>query len=198
MLAHTNLAEIKRAFDLFWRNDVASEKLKIGFGFYSRSFRLAEPSSSFPPGCRFKGGAEPGACTKKSGTMSYRQKNYNPVDVDGTGDFQGISKPTFDYSYSVTGSLSAHLMPTFEFGIHFDEIWGVPSAAVKLIADGSVEVVAKFSGGQDEICPFTYEVNVGARLYTHVVGMRVGSYPRTDHHSSDFDFGYHAKGSIVF
>jgi chitinase len=101
-------------------------------------------------------------------TDEFKPKNINPVSVDGTGDFQGISMPTFDYSYKVTGSLLAHLQPTFEFGIHFDEMWSIPSATVQLIADGSVELFAESTGSNEEICPFTYGVNVGARLYAHV------------------------------
>lgn len=101
-------------------------------------------------------------------TDEFKPKNINPVSVDGTGDFQGISMPTFDYSYSVTGSLLAYLQPTFEFGIHFDEMWSIPSATVQLIADGSVELFAESTGSNEEICPFMYGVNVGARIYAHV------------------------------
>ncbi|KAI4174699.1 MAG: hypothetical protein LQ343_002070 [Gyalolechia ehrenbergii] len=52
--AHTNLTEIKQAFDLFWRNDVPAKKLNLA--------RL-----------QFKCGASTGACTKKSGTLSYKE-----------------------------------------------------------------------------------------------------------------------------
>ncbi|KAI0459849.1 hypothetical protein F5B21DRAFT_511091 [Xylaria acuta] len=72
VLAHTNLTEIKLAFDLFWRNDVPPNKLNIGFGFYGRSFQLSDPSC-YEPGCKFKGGASPGPCSKNSGTLTYRE-----------------------------------------------------------------------------------------------------------------------------
>ncbi|KAL8694715.1 MAG: hypothetical protein Q9224_003515, partial [Gallowayella concinna] len=72
VLAHTNLTEIKQAFDLFWRNDVPANKLNLGLGFYGRSFQLSDPSC-YKPGCNFKGGASPGACTKNSGTLSYKE-----------------------------------------------------------------------------------------------------------------------------
>lgn len=72
VLAHTNLTEIKMAFDLFWRNDVPPNKLNIGFGFYGRSFQLSDPSC-YKPGCKFKGGASPGPCSKNSGTLTYRE-----------------------------------------------------------------------------------------------------------------------------
>ncbi|KAI1125321.1 carbohydrate-binding module family 18 [Nemania abortiva] len=70
--AHTNLTEIKNALDLFWRNDVPANKLNLGFGFYGRSFQLSDPTCS-TPGCQFKGGASPGACSQNSGTLTYRE-----------------------------------------------------------------------------------------------------------------------------
>ncbi|KAI0108999.1 carbohydrate-binding module family 18 [Nemania sp. FL0031] len=70
--AHTNLTEIKNALDLFWRNDVPANKLNFGFGFYGRSFQLSDPTCS-TPGCQFKGGAAPGACSQNSGTLTYRE-----------------------------------------------------------------------------------------------------------------------------
>ncbi|KAL8916580.1 MAG: hypothetical protein Q9172_006245 [Xanthocarpia lactea] len=72
VLAHTNLTEIKQAFDLFWRNDIPANKLNLGLGFYGRSFQLSDPSC-YKPGCKFKGGANPGACTQNSGTLSYKE-----------------------------------------------------------------------------------------------------------------------------
>ncbi|KAI0443525.1 carbohydrate-binding module family 18 [Xylaria telfairii] len=70
--AHTNLTEIRNALDLFWRNDVPANKLNLGFGFYGRSFQLSDPTCS-TPGCQFKGGAAPGACSQNSGTLTYRE-----------------------------------------------------------------------------------------------------------------------------
>jgi chitinase len=64
--AHTNLTEIKLAAELFWRAKVPPSKLALGFGFYGRAFTLADPSCT-TPGCPFKGGAKPGACTDTSG-----------------------------------------------------------------------------------------------------------------------------------
>lgn len=72
VLAHTNMTGIKSALDLLWRNDVPAKKLNMGLGFYGRSFQLADPSCS-KPGCNFKAGGSPGACTKNSGTLSYRE-----------------------------------------------------------------------------------------------------------------------------
>ncbi|KAI0595746.1 carbohydrate-binding module family 18 [Biscogniauxia sp. FL1348] len=70
--AHSNLTEIKLAFDLFWRNSVPAKKLNLGLGFYGRSFQLSDPTCHVP-GCQFKGGASPGPCSQNSGTLTYRE-----------------------------------------------------------------------------------------------------------------------------
>lgn len=49
-----------------------ANKLNLGFGFYGRSFQLSDPTCS-TPGCQFKGGASPGACSQNSGTLTYRE-----------------------------------------------------------------------------------------------------------------------------
>ncbi len=72
VLAHTNLTEINDALDLFWRNGVAAHKVNLGLGFYGRSFQLSDPAC-WQPGCRFKGGASPGPCTRNSGTLSFKE-----------------------------------------------------------------------------------------------------------------------------
>lgn len=69
---HTNITEMKSAFDLFWRNDVAANKLNMGLGFYGRAFQLQDPACS-KPGCGFKGGADKGGCSGESGILSYRE-----------------------------------------------------------------------------------------------------------------------------
>lgn len=69
---HTNLTEMKLAFDLFWRNDVPAGKLNMGIGFYGRAFQLQDPGCS-KPGCNFAGGATKGGCSGESGILSYRE-----------------------------------------------------------------------------------------------------------------------------
>lgn len=72
VLAHTNLTEINSALDLLWRNEVPANKVNLGLAFYSRTFQLAD-KDCWKPGCKFKGGGLKGACTKTSGTLSYRE-----------------------------------------------------------------------------------------------------------------------------
>jgi chitinase len=68
--AHTNLTEIKQSAELFWRVDIPPEKLVMGFGFYGRSFTLADTSCT-KPGCPFKGASNPGPCSDTGGILAY-------------------------------------------------------------------------------------------------------------------------------
>ncbi|KAL3262031.1 hypothetical protein ABHI18_003215 [Aspergillus niger] len=68
--AHTNLTEIKLAVDLFWRVNIPPEKIVMGFGFYGRSFTLADKFCT-KPGCPFKGASSPGPCSGTGGILAY-------------------------------------------------------------------------------------------------------------------------------
>ena len=76
MQAHTNLTEIKLAAELFWRVNIPPAKLVMGFGFYGRSFTLAD-SSCNTPGCPFSGASYPGPCTATGGILGY----YEILDI---------------------------------------------------------------------------------------------------------------------
>jgi chitinase len=67
---HTNLTEIKLATELFWRVGIAPSKIAMGFGFYGRSFTLADPSCT-KPGCPFSGASEKGPCTGEGGILGH-------------------------------------------------------------------------------------------------------------------------------
>ncbi|KAF2719530.1 glycoside hydrolase family 18 protein [Polychaeton citri CBS 116435] len=67
---HTNLTEIKLAAELFWRVGIAPAKVVMGFGFYGRSFTLADPSCT-KPGCPFSGASTPGPCSNAGGILAY-------------------------------------------------------------------------------------------------------------------------------
>jgi chitinase len=73
---HTNLTEIILAAELFWRVNIPPEKIVMGFGFYGRSFTLADPSCT-TPGCPFSGASNPGPCTNTAGILGY----YEIMDI---------------------------------------------------------------------------------------------------------------------
>ncbi|MCJ1456786.1 hypothetical protein MMC28_007151 [Mycoblastus sanguinarius] len=78
---HTNLTYIKLAAELFWRVGISLADLVLGFGFYGRSFTLAD-SLCTTPGCAFSGASNPGPCTAIGGILGYYEilgiLNQNP------------------------------------------------------------------------------------------------------------------------
>ncbi|KAF8457862.1 glycosyl hydrolases family 18-domain-containing protein [Kalaharituber pfeilii] len=78
---------------------------------------------------------------------------------------KGLRPPTFDYSVKAEGQLTAHLKPTFIFGIDFDKMWKVDGAKVELVADGWMRMYASAEISNDpNTCPFQYGIDVGADL----------------------------------
>jgi chitinase len=98
--------------------------------------------------------------------------DYAPTEMGGAPDRTGtdkIGKPSFDYSVSAKGDITAHLKPTFSFGIKFEPTWKVNPCQVQLVADGWVRLYAEAqSSTKDPNCPFTYGIDVGADLYARV------------------------------
>jgi len=70
LLGHTNLTEIELGLDLLWKNGIKPDKVVMGFGFYGRSFTMADPSCSVP-GCTFSSAGIAGDCTGEPGILSY-------------------------------------------------------------------------------------------------------------------------------
>jgi chitinase len=95
---HTNLTEIKSALELFWRVDINPSDLVLGFGFYGRSFTLADPTCS-TPGCPFKGASDPGPCSDTGGMLAY----YEIMSVlkDTSGKKRDTISPMHDKEAAV-------------------------------------------------------------------------------------------------
>lgn len=53
----------------------------LGLAFYGRSFTLKDPACN-TPGCEFRSGGEPGACTGTSGVLS-NSEIYSLIDSQG-------------------------------------------------------------------------------------------------------------------
>ena len=71
----------------------------MGFGFYGRSFTLADPSCN-TPGCQFSGASNPGPCTATGGILGY----YEIMAVLNGGSStkrDNSIKPTHDASGAV-------------------------------------------------------------------------------------------------
>ncbi|OOF96440.1 glycoside hydrolase family 18 protein [Aspergillus carbonarius ITEM 5010] len=66
--AHTNLTEIKSAFDLLWRSNIPPFKVNMGMAFHGRTFTLADPSCT-ESGCAFLSGGDHADCSLSAGTL---------------------------------------------------------------------------------------------------------------------------------
>ncbi|RYC80923.1 hypothetical protein BFJ63_vAg16191 [Fusarium oxysporum f. sp. narcissi] len=82
--AHTNLTEIDLALDLLWRNDIKSDKVVMGLGFYGRAF-TAQSAACRKPGCLFSNPANAGECSQEKGILlnseidiEVRNRNLKP------------------------------------------------------------------------------------------------------------------------
>ncbi|KAI1055386.1 hypothetical protein LB506_011501 [Fusarium annulatum] len=83
--SHTNLTEIKEAFDLLWRNDVDPDQVNMGLAFYARTF-TASSSSWMSPGCLFDAGGPAEPCTDAVGVMSNPEIMRKLGGKIGSGD----------------------------------------------------------------------------------------------------------------
>jgi chitinase len=100
------------------------------------------------------------------GTDENPQSLQDP-DRDGT---QEIGNPTFNYSVTANGQITAHVKPTITFGLDFNSNFlNVGSAKVDLVADGSLQVYANAatsnSGSGSSFC---YGAIAAASLYATV------------------------------
>ncbi|KAK6065958.1 bacteriodes thetaiotaomicron symbiotic chitinase [Seiridium cupressi] len=82
ILAHTNLTEVDKALELFWRNDISPSLINLGIAFYGRSYTLAD-ASCYTPGCAFASAGSKGECTKTAGYLSYREIMDKVSDAGG-------------------------------------------------------------------------------------------------------------------
>ncbi|KAF8457846.1 glycosyl hydrolases family 18-domain-containing protein [Kalaharituber pfeilii] len=95
---------------------------------------------------------------------------FQPKTLDSPNrqlTLQGLRPPTFDWSVKAYGQMTAHLKPSFIFGIDFDKRWRIDgSAKVAVTGDGWIRLHAEAeASSQQATCPFTYGIEVGADLY---------------------------------
>ncbi|KXJ87068.1 oviduct-specific glyco protein, partial [Microdochium bolleyi] len=91
--------------------------------------------------------------------------NGAKASLDRTGDFSGLKKPEFYAGVTASGDVTFRLSAAAEFGVRFDPKWKVNPAAAAVV--GEVSLTTKFATGKSTIgtCPFTYGLDVGARLF---------------------------------
>ncbi|EXL39917.1 hypothetical protein FOCG_17516 [Fusarium oxysporum f. sp. radicis-lycopersici 26381] len=63
-----NLTEIDLTLDLLWRNNIQSDKVILGMGFYGRAFSV-QSGTCTKPGCLFKAAGKAGDCSREKGIL---------------------------------------------------------------------------------------------------------------------------------
>ncbi|KAF1939360.1 hypothetical protein EJ02DRAFT_504870 [Clathrospora elynae] len=108
-------------------------------------------------------------------TNSYKPElidNSKP-SLDRTGDFSGIQKPEFYAGVTAFGDVTFKLSAAAEFGVRFVDKWEVEPAAAAVV--GEVSLTTKFGAGYSTLgtCPFTYGLDVGARLFARATAPKM-------------------------
>ncbi|RYP22768.1 hypothetical protein DL765_001477 [Monosporascus sp. GIB2] len=108
-------------------------------------------------------------------TNSYKPElidNSKP-SLDRTGDFSGIQKPEFYAGVTASGDVTFKLSAAAEFGVRFVDKWEVDPAAAAVV--GEVSLTTKFAAGISTTgtCPFTYGLDVGARLFARATAPKM-------------------------
>ncbi|RKK91707.1 hypothetical protein BFJ68_g16130 [Fusarium oxysporum] len=83
--SHTNLTEIKDAFDLLWRNNIDPDQVNMGLAFYARTF-TASSTGCMSTGCLFDAGGPAEPCTNAVGVMSNPEIMRKLGGKIGSGD----------------------------------------------------------------------------------------------------------------
>lgn len=111
----------------------------------------------------------------------YKPKLLDDPSLARTGDFNGIQRPEFYAGVEVQGDMSASLSVAAEFGVRFDRRWDVDPAAAAVVGEASVS--AKLGAGKSTTgsCPFTFGVDVGARLYARAEAPSMFKWPGAEY-----------------
>ncbi|EWZ86337.1 hypothetical protein FOWG_09914 [Fusarium oxysporum f. sp. lycopersici MN25] len=83
--SHTNLTEIKDAFDLLWRNNIDPDQVNMGLAFYARTF-TASSTGCMSTGCLFDAGGPAEPYTNAVGVMSNPEIMRKLGGKIGSGD----------------------------------------------------------------------------------------------------------------
>jgi chitinase len=93
--------------------------------------------------------------------------------LDRTGDFSGIQKPEFYAGVTASGDVTFKLSAAAEFGVRFVDKWEIDPAAAAVV--GEFSLTTKFAAGISTTgtCPFTYGLDVGARLFARATAPKM-------------------------
>ncbi|EGE01589.1 hypothetical protein TEQG_00634 [Trichophyton equinum CBS 127.97] len=120
-------------------------------------------------------------------------KEYNPQeiakgdpDLSKSGDFSGIQRPEFYAGIEAAGDIVAKLNAAAEFGVRFDDGWGIGGATAGVVGEGRVMVKMATGISTTAECPFTYDMQLGTHLYARA-DARIFKWPETKYEIVGWD-----------
>lgn len=117
-----------------------------------------------------------------NGDDAYKPKEIGDgADLKKNGDMSGIKKPEFYAGVQVSGDVTARLSAAAEFGVRFDPKWKVDPAAAAVVGEASVMIKMASGVSTQGTCPFTWGLDVGARLYARVKAPQIFKWPGAEY-----------------
>ncbi|EGD98167.1 hypothetical protein TESG_05553 [Trichophyton tonsurans CBS 112818] len=134
-------------------------------------------------------------------------------DLSKSGDFSGIQRPEFYAGIEAAGDIVAKLnaaagkpkiltgqvliyLPSWnptnldpillEFGVRFDDGWGIGGATAGVVGEGRVMVKMATGISTTAECPFTYDMQLGTHLYARA-DARIFKWPETKYEIVGWD-----------
>ncbi|KAF6825037.1 glycosyl hydrolases family 18 protein [Colletotrichum musicola] len=113
--------------------------------------------------------------------------NFKPEEIgDGdpdlkrNGDIKGLNKPSFYAGVQALGRVTAAISAAAEFGVRFNKRWEVGPAAAAVVGEANVTIKIGAGISTKDTCPFTWGLDVGARLFAKAKAPSVFNWPGTE------------------
>ncbi|KAH6651435.1 glycosyl hydrolases family 18-domain-containing protein [Truncatella angustata] len=110
--------------------------------------------------------------------------NYTPKEIgDGdpdlkrNGDDKDLDQPSFYAGVQALGDVTAKISAAAEFGVRFDKRWNVDPAAAAVVGEASVMIKMGAGISTKDTCPFTWGLDVGARLFARAKAPAIFKWP---------------------
>lgn len=102
-------------------------------------------------------------------------------DLDQNGDMDGAKEPAFYAGLQASGDVTAKISAAAEFGVRLGKRWEVDPAAVAVVGETSVMVKMAAGASTRRVCPFTWGLNVGARLFARAKAPAIFKRPGAEY-----------------
>ncbi|KAF6809274.1 glycosyl hydrolases family 18 protein [Colletotrichum plurivorum] len=111
-----------------------------------------------------------------NGDNDFKPKEIGDGDPDlkRNGDTKGLNEPGFYAGVQALGDVTAKISAAAEFGVRFNKRW---EAAAAVVGEASVTIKMGAGHSTKDTCPFTWRLDVGARLFARAKAPSVFKWP---------------------